>query len=117
MPKLKARTPALNPSAKKLKNKSTDEPEEVRAPSLENSARGAMPASATINGQIEAASAAAVVGKTAEISEKIKELVRLAQEQGYLTYGDINDALPEGMATPEDLDEVLIKLRGLEVDI
>src|SRR5262245_37890831 len=28
----------------------------------------------------------------AEIAEKVKELVRLAQEQGYLTYGDINDA-------------------------
>ena len=30
-----------------------------------------------------------------EIAEKIKELVRLAQEQGYLTYNDINDALPD----------------------
>src|SRR6185369_1221461 len=29
----------------------------------------------------------------AELAEKVKELVRLAQEQGYLTYGDINDAL------------------------
>jgi RNA polymerase primary sigma factor len=53
----------------------------------------------------------------AELAEKVKELVRLAQEQGYLTYGDINDALPENMATPEDLDEVLIKLRNLEVEI
>jgi RNA polymerase primary sigma factor len=52
-----------------------------------------------------------------DISEKIKELVRLAQEQGYLTYGDINDALPETMVSPEDLDEIYIKLRNLEVDI
>src|SRR5437899_4205771 len=35
-----------------------------------------------------------------DLSEKIKELVRLAQEQGYLTYGDINDALPDGAITP-----------------
>src|SRR5690349_16635596 len=28
------------------------------------------------------------------LPEKIKELLRLAQEQGYLTYNDINDALP-----------------------
>ena len=42
----------------------------------------------------------------AELAEKIKELVRLAQEQGYLTYGDINDALPETLITPEDLDEI-----------
>jgi RNA polymerase primary sigma factor len=53
----------------------------------------------------------------AELAEKIKELVRLAQEQGYLTYGDINDALPDGFITPEDLDEIYLKLRNLEVEI
>src|SRR5579883_1096530 len=53
----------------------------------------------------------------AELAEKIKELVRLAQEQGYLTYGDINDALPDTLVTPEDLDEIYIKLRNLEVEI
>jgi RNA polymerase primary sigma factor len=52
-----------------------------------------------------------------DLTEKIKELVRLAQEQGYLTYGDINDALPDNVVTPEDLDEVYIKLRNLEVEI
>jgi RNA polymerase primary sigma factor len=53
----------------------------------------------------------------AEVAEKIKELVRLAQEQGYLTYGDINDALPDALITPEDLDEIYIKLRNLDVEI
>ena len=53
----------------------------------------------------------------AELSEKVKELVRLAQEQGYLTYGDINDALPSTFITPEDLDEIYLKLRNLEVEI
>ena len=52
-----------------------------------------------------------------DLTEKIKELLRLAQEQGYLTYGDINDALPEGVITPEDLDEIYSKLRNLEVEI
>lgn len=52
-----------------------------------------------------------------DITEKIKELVRVAQEQGYLTYGDINDALPDNLVTPEDLDEIYIKLRNLEIDI
>ncbi len=52
-----------------------------------------------------------------DLTEKIKELVRLAQEQGYLTYGDINDALPDSVVTPEDLDEIYTKLRNLEVEI
>ena len=58
-----------------------------------------------------------VVAHAAEITEKIKELVRLAQEQGYLTYNDITEALPDTLITPEDLDEIYLKLRNLEVAI
>jgi RNA polymerase primary sigma factor len=57
------------------------------------------------------------VGTDAELSEKIKDLVRLAQEQGHLTYNDINDVLPEDAVTPEKLDEVFSKLRALEIEI
>jgi RNA polymerase primary sigma factor len=62
-------------------------------------------------------SASALNAPGLEISQKIKELVRLAQEQGYLTYSDINDALPEGLVEPEELDEIYVKLRNLEVEI
>jgi RNA polymerase primary sigma factor len=55
--------------------------------------------------------------KAAEIAEKVKELVRLAQEQGYLTYNDINDVLPDSVVTAEELDDIYIKLRNLEVEI
>jgi RNA polymerase primary sigma factor len=51
------------------------------------------------------------------LSEKLKELVSLAQEQGYLTYGDINDALPDEWVTPEVLDGIYTKLSGLDVKI
>ncbi len=54
---------------------------------------------------------------TFDLTDKIKELVRLAQEQGYLTYNDINDALPDSVVTAEELDEIYIKLRNLEVEI
>ncbi len=53
----------------------------------------------------------------AEIAGKIKELVRLAREQGHLTYGDINDALPDSLIAPEEMDDILTKLRNLEIDI
>lgn len=53
----------------------------------------------------------------ADLTEKVKELVRLAQEQGYLTYNDINDALPESVVRAEDLDDIYIQLRNLEVTI
>jgi RNA polymerase primary sigma factor len=52
-----------------------------------------------------------------ELTEKVKDLIRLAQEQGYLTYTDINDALPDTIVTPEELDEIYTKLRNLEIEI
>ena len=51
------------------------------------------------------------------IVEKIKDLLRIAQDQGYLTYDDINDALPDEVVTPEVLDAIYSKLRGFEVEI
>src|ERR1700692_4286141 len=52
-----------------------------------------------------------------ELTERIKDLVRLAQEQGHLTYSDVNDLLPENVVTPEQLEEVFAKLRSLELEI
>ncbi|MGZ5566419.1 MAG: RNA polymerase sigma factor RpoD [Limisphaerales bacterium] len=51
------------------------------------------------------------------IQEKVKELLRLAQDQGYLTYDDVNDALPDEVVTPEVLDEIYTKLRGFDVEV
>jgi len=62
-------------------------------------------------------SAASHNGSDSTFPEKIKYLVRLAQEQGYLTYSDINEVLPEDTVTPEKLDEVFSKLRTLEIEI
>src|SRR2546423_9509042 len=52
-----------------------------------------------------------------DLSEQIKDLVRLAKEQGYLSYEDVNDALPDDSVTAEDLDHVHSKLRSLEIDV
>ncbi len=52
-----------------------------------------------------------------EKNEKIKELIKLANEQGYLTYGDVNDILPENILSAEELDAILILLRGMDIDI
>ena len=52
-----------------------------------------------------------------DLAEKIKELVRLAQEQGHLTYNDISETLPESAIEPDKLDLIFTKLRSLEIDI
>jgi RNA polymerase primary sigma factor len=61
--------------------------------------------------------AAAPADRATELAAKIRELLQLAKEQGSLTFDDINEALPEPLSTPEGLDEILAKLRELEIEI
>jgi len=53
----------------------------------------------------------------AEKNLKIKELIKLAKEQGYLTYGDLNEVLPENILSAEELDQIMITLRGMDIEI
>ena len=52
-----------------------------------------------------------------DLQERLREMVKLAKEQGYLTYDDINEALPEGMVDPDEMEQLLGRLRSMEVDI
>ncbi len=56
-------------------------------------------------------------GSGLNISELVKELVRLAHEQGYLTYNDLNETLAERAVSAEDLDELYFKLRNLDLEL
>jgi len=51
------------------------------------------------------------------LAGKMKELVRLAQEQGQLTFEDVNEVLTEEYSTPAHLDQVFAKLRELEIEV
>ena len=51
------------------------------------------------------------------VQEKVKELLVLARDQGYLTYDDINDAIPDSVVTPEILDDIYSHLRRFDVEI
>ena len=54
---------------------------------------------------------------TPEIQEKIRELIKLAKEQDYLTFDDINDILPNDLVNPEDVEAIMERLRNMEFDI
>jgi len=51
-----------------------------------------------------------------DLTEIVKQLLHISQENGYVTYDDINDILPDNL-TPDDLDELYTKLRTLEIEI
>ncbi len=52
-----------------------------------------------------------------ERQTKIRELVKLAQEQGFVTYDEVNEAIPETVVSPEEFDAILILLKGLDVEV
>lgn len=54
---------------------------------------------------------------TPEIQEKIRELIKLAKEQEYLTYDDVNEVLPNDLVDPGDVEAILDRLRKMEFDI
>ena len=92
------------------------------APPLNGQAK-APPAKATTASQAKAAYAnshegavAGAPGQAVDLTETIKTLLHLAHEHGHVTYDDINDVLPDGLS-PEDLDALYTKLRGLDVEI
>jgi len=80
----------------------------VSAPTQDGSARD----SATAKNASLAASSL-----ESDLQARIRELIKLAKEQGYLTFDDLNEALPEGMTNADDLDAILTRLRRMEIDI
>ena len=52
-----------------------------------------------------------------ELQLRLRELIKLAKEQGYLTFDDLNEALPDGITDANELDAILTRLRRLEIDV
>ena len=118
-PKAKVKAKVVAPAEPKVKAKSKAEPKPAAAtPAV---AGAATQPGAPANGQptidVSQITETLKTQSGLDLTEKFKELVRLAQEQGYLTYNDISDALPDAMNSPEEMDEVFIKLRSLDIEI
>src|ERR1700736_1459948 len=111
-PKRKAAPPQRSPKVNKTdvpsnKNKAEKSPSLPQRAIAEAGANGTQP----LNGRLLQSDSGF------DLQERLRELVKLAKEQGYLTYDDINEALPEGMAEPDEMEQILFLLRWMEVDI
>jgi len=64
------------------------------------------------------ADAADAKAKREERTERIKALIKRAENQGgYLTYDDINEALPNALIRDTDIESYLAILRGMDIEI
>ncbi len=49
--------------------------------------------------------------------EDFEDLIEDGRDRGYLTYREINDALPEEVVDPEMIDELIMTLRDLDIAV
>ncbi len=49
--------------------------------------------------------------------QKIEEIIAVAKEQGFITYEEINETLPMSFDSPEQIDQMLIFLSGMDIQI
>ena len=52
-----------------------------------------------------------------ERNDRIKDLMALASDHGFLTYEDINEAFPEDLVVVEDVEKIIGLLQSMEIDI
>jgi RNA polymerase primary sigma factor len=64
-----------------------------------------------------AATNTSILSAEFDVTEKLRELIRLAKEQGYLTFDDLNEALPDSLNDPEEMEAIMSRLRGMEIEV
>ena len=47
----------------------------------------------------------------------IKDLIAKGREQGYLTYAEVNDHLPEGIADPEQVEDIIQMINDMGITV
>jgi RNA polymerase primary sigma factor len=52
-----------------------------------------------------------------EQQSRIKELIAKGKEQGYLTYSEVNDHLPDGIVDPEQVEDVISMINDMGISV
>jgi RNA polymerase primary sigma factor len=52
-----------------------------------------------------------------KFEEDVQGLIETGKEKGYLTYGDVNDVLPDEIGSADDLDDLMTTISGQGIDL
>ncbi|HEY1766234.1 MAG TPA: RNA polymerase sigma factor RpoD [Terracidiphilus sp.] len=52
-----------------------------------------------------------------KFDDEIQNLIDVGKEKGYLTYGDVNEMLPDEIGTPDDLDDLITTIGTQGIDL
>ncbi|HZE12257.1 MAG TPA: sigma-70 family RNA polymerase sigma factor, partial [Chthoniobacterales bacterium] len=106
----------------KAKPKAASKPAKRIAPHKSSGSKkkksAALPAPRQLNGAEDSDGEEILAPAAAtDVQTRIRELIKLAKEQGYLTFDDLNEALPPDISDADELDAILTRLRRMEIDI
>lgn len=48
---------------------------------------------------------------------RLKALIRMGKERGYLTYSEVNDHLPENITDQDQIDQIIFTLGNLGINV
>jgi len=123
----KSVTKATTSSAKVKKPQKSVEAKTANKPvktTIRKNKVSAKPAKAPRKGKVTAKEIAKKIDKNIEphalndeVTEKVRELIHLSREQGFLTYKDIDKSLPEIANQPEELQNVISIFNNLEIKL
>ncbi len=124
----KAKVPTKKTSTKAAGNKVAASSSVKSKPVATKSTATSKPLVKDITGtskkKVSAKEAAKAVSKTAEphalkneITDKVRTLIHLSREQGFLTFKDIDKSLPEIATDPEELQNVISIFNNLEIKL
>ena len=57
------------------------------------------------------------MANTTKVEKNLKQLITKGKKQGYLTYEELNDALPEGRVSPEQIDQMIMVFDELDIEV
>ena len=52
-----------------------------------------------------------------KFDDEIQGLIDAGKEKGYLTYGDVNDMMPEEISSADDMDDLLTTIGSQGIDL
>ena len=58
-----------------------------------------------------------VTTTTAQQQSRLKELIAKGKDQGYLTYGEVNDHLPDDISAPEQIEDIIRMINDMGITV
>lgn len=55
--------------------------------------------------------------KTQQQTSRIKDLIARGKEQGYLTYAEVNDHLPEDISDPDQVEDIIGMINDMGIKV